>query len=34
MRSFDHVAPALNTIGMASSKEESLDKGALSRVRD
>lgn len=31
MRSFDHVAPALNTIGMASSKEESLDKGALSR---
>jgi hypothetical protein len=31
MRSFDQVAPVLNAIGMASAKEEPLDKDALSR---
>lgn len=31
MRSFDQVAPVLNAVGMASAKEEPLDKGALCR---
>lgn len=31
MRSFDQTAPLLNAIGMASAKDEPLDKGALCR---
>jgi hypothetical protein len=31
VQSFDQVAPVLNGIGMASAKEEPLDRGALCR---
>lgn len=34
MQSFDRVAPVLNAVGMASAKEEPLDKGALCRELD